>query len=156
MLDVHVAGGVDVDLKADLTRLGGYKIMRELLALAVGFACHALRVGGFLRQDIEQTVPPARYRARERSAPLTVEARTRCIPARIQVCTRSRLMVLKVRAAFSVTITVSLTATVNLLYSRSVIGTWKTIPGSSGTSMPRNRLRILPSPQSGANEIPML
>src|SRR5690349_8475361 len=85
---------------------------------------------------------------------LALEANVHGRPA--QARTRALSTVLKVRAAVSVTITVSLTATVNRLYSRRVIGTWKIIPGSSGTSTPRNRLRMLPSPQSGAKEMPML
>jgi hypothetical protein len=54
-----------------------------------------------------------------------------------------------------VTTKVSLIATVNFAYSRKVIGMWKAIPGSSGTSTFLYRLRMLPSPQSGANDTPI-
>ena len=55
-----------------------------------------------------------------------------------------------------VTIAVSLAQTVNRPWSQRLIGMWNDMPGSITVFSFSNRLSTLPSPQSGANAMPML
>jgi hypothetical protein len=51
---IKVAAGVNPCRQADLLRLGDDKVVRELLALAIRRARHALRIGRLPFQDLEQ------------------------------------------------------------------------------------------------------